>query len=98
MRKPKLEVSPVGCQLGISLECRLKAICGYQSKWSPVVIIIGVLLCVIESSYVLFALFVNTHCHAIHITILIIMIQVYIGSMKFLEVVIKFIINLINVW
>ena len=53
--------------MGGSLECIFNTICGCESKWSPVMIIIGIIFCGIEGLYVPLDLFVDPHDHAIYL-------------------------------
>ena len=75
MGKPIFEVSlqwytnKVGFQLGGRLECDFNMIFSYESNWSPLMIISGILLCGIEGSYVPFNLVVDPCDHGIHFNI-----------------------------
>ena len=63
-----------------------------------VLLITGILFCGIDGAYMPLALVVDTYDHVIHVTILLIVIQVYLCRIYLTEVVIKVTVNLIIAW
>ena len=66
---------------------------GYEYKFYPILITIGILFSGIDGEYVPLYLVVDTYDHLIHITIFLILTQVYLWRIYLTEIVIKVAVN-----